>query len=131
VTAWEPGRRFAYRGGSPDSAELMAFEWLIEGRDDGTCVLRLVQSGVLGDKVRLTPEGLAPIEGVVDYVSPEVLGVRTEDGLYRFIRGDEGSVAVGHHLFGGDVDQEEAERAWQAWLSRLFEAHQDTRRPAR
>jgi hypothetical protein len=32
-----------------------------------------------GDKVRLTPEGLAPIEGVVDDVSPEVLGVRTED----------------------------------------------------
>jgi hypothetical protein len=27
----------------------MAFEWLIEGRDDGTTVLRLVQSGVLGD----------------------------------------------------------------------------------
>jgi uncharacterized protein YndB with AHSA1/START domain len=197
VTAWEPGRRFAYRGGSPDSAEFMAFEWLIEGRDDGTCVLRLVQSGVLGDdweteydaltkgwdmylhqlaqylghfrgrpvapvmamapgagdaghvwsvlsaglgldrpategdKVRLTPEGLAPIEGVVDYVSPEVLGVRTEDGLYRFIRGYEGSVAVGHHLFAGDVDQEEAERAWQAWLSRLFGANQDTRRPAR
>jgi uncharacterized protein YndB with AHSA1/START domain len=189
VTAWEPGRRFAYRGGSPDSAEFMAFEWLIEGRDDGTCVLRLVQSGVLGDdweteydaltkgwdmylhqlaqylghfrgrpvapvmamapgagdaghvwsvlsaglgldrpategdKVLLTPEGLAPIEGVVDYVSPEVLGVRTEDGLYRFIRGYEGSVAVGHHLFAGDVDQEEAERAWQAWLSRLFGAN--------
>jgi uncharacterized protein YndB with AHSA1/START domain len=189
VTAWEPGRRLAYRGGSPDGAEFMAFEWLIEGRDDGTCVLRLVQSGVLGDdweteydaltkgwdmylhqlaqylghfrgrpvapvmamapgagdaghvwsvlsaglgldrpategdKVLLTPEGLAPIEGVVDYVSPEVLGVRTEDGLYRFIRGYEGSVAVGHHLFAGDVDQEEAERAWQAWLSRLFGAN--------
>ena len=27
------------------------------------------------------------------------LGVRTDDGLYRFIRGFDGSVAVGHHLF--------------------------------
>jgi uncharacterized protein YndB with AHSA1/START domain len=153
VTAWEPGRRFASRSGSPDDARFMAFEWLIEGRDDGTCMLRLVQSGVLGDdweteydalgkgwdmylhqlaqylghfrgrpvapvlamhpgagdadhfwsvlsgalgldhpatagdKVRLTPEGLAPIEGVVDYVSPVALGIRTGDGLYRFVRG--------------------------------------------
>jgi uncharacterized protein YndB with AHSA1/START domain len=187
VTAWEPGRRFAYRGGSPDGAQWMAFEWLIEGRDDGTCVLRLVQSGVLGDdweteydaltkgwdmylhqlaqylehfrgrpavpvlamvpgagdadhvwsvlsaglglsgpaaegdKVRLTPEGLDPIEGVVDWVSPEALGVRGDEGLYRFVRGYDGTVAAGHHLFGGDLGPAEAERAWQGWLTRLFE----------
>src|SRR5918994_3935837 len=29
----------------------------------------------LGDEVRLTPEGLPPMEGVVDYVSPSFLGV--------------------------------------------------------
>jgi uncharacterized protein YndB with AHSA1/START domain len=187
VTAWEPPRRFAYRGGDPDGA-FMAFEWLVQGRDDGTCVLRLVQSGVLGDdweseydaltkgwdmylhqlaqylehfrgrpvapvmvmlpgagdadhvwsvlstglglagpategdKVRLTPEGLPPIEGMVDYVSPQALGVRSDDGLYRFVRGYEGSVGVGHHLYSGDVDPDEAERAWQVWLSRLFQA---------
>src|SRR4029450_9264678 len=49
VTAWEPPRRFAFRTGSPDGACFMACEWLVEGRGDGTCVLRLVQSGVLGD----------------------------------------------------------------------------------
>jgi hypothetical protein len=54
-------------------------------------------------------------------VSPVALGIRTDDGLYRFIRGFDGSVAVGHHLFS-DVDPEEAERAWQAWLSRVFDA---------
>lgn len=188
VTAWEPPRRFAYQGGTPGSPGFMAFEWLIEGRDDGTCVLRLVQSGIMGDdweteydalargwdmylhqlgqyltyfrgrtatpvtvmqpgtgnvdqvwprlfdglglggpvtegdKVRLTPEGLDPIEGVVDYVSPEALGVRTEDGLYRFIRGFDGTVAVGHHLFADDTDTKQAERAWQAWLGRVFGA---------
>ena len=76
------------------------------------------------DKVRLTPEGLDPIEGVVDYVSPQTLGVRTEDGLYRFVRGHNGMVAVGHHLYGDDVDGDEAERAWQAWLERLFATNQ-------
>jgi hypothetical protein len=188
VTAWEPPRRFAYRAGSPEAAEFMAFEWLIQGRDDGTCVLRLVQSGVLGDdweteydalvtgwdmylhqlaqylryfrgrpatpitlfgpgpgdadqawpaltaglgldgpategdKVRLTPQGLAPIEGVVDYAAPDFLGVRADDGLYRFIRGFDGSVAVGHHLYADDVDASRTEQAWQAWLGRLFDA---------
>jgi uncharacterized protein YndB with AHSA1/START domain len=187
VTAWEPPRRFAYRGGSRDTG-FMAFEWLIEGRDDGTCLLRLVQSGVLGDdweteydalargwdmylhqlrqylahfrgrtatpvmamapgvadpdqvwprlrqalglsgpptegdKVRLIPEGLDPIEGVVDWVSTDSFGVRGDDALYRFIRGFDGSVAVGHHLYADDVDAKEVEGAWQAWLSRQFDA---------
>jgi uncharacterized protein YndB with AHSA1/START domain len=188
ITAWDPPRRFAYQGGTPGSPGFMAFEWLVEGRDDGTCVLRLVQSGIMGDdweaeydalargwdmylhqlgqyleffrgrtaipvmamlpgasdvdqvwprmfdglglggppaegdKVRLTPEGLDPVEGVVDFVSPEAFGVRTEDGLYRFIRGFEGTVAVGHHLFAGDADAREAEQAWQAWLGGVFGA---------
>jgi uncharacterized protein YndB with AHSA1/START domain len=186
VTAWEPPRRFAYRAGTPDG--FMAFEWLVEGRDDGTCVLRLVQSGVLGDdwegeydaldrgwgmylhqlaqylrhfrgrpatpvtlmgpgpgdadqlwprlwrglglagkpaegdRVRLTPEGLDPVEGVVDYLSPDILGVRADDGLYRFICGFEGSVGVGHHLYGDDVDPGQAEATWRAWLGRLVDA---------
>jgi uncharacterized protein YndB with AHSA1/START domain len=49
VTSWEPGRRLAYR--TPESPEgtFMAFEYLIEGRDGGGTVLRLVHSGFLGD----------------------------------------------------------------------------------
>ncbi|GAA1512605.1 SRPBCC domain-containing protein [Sphaerisporangium rubeum] len=47
VTAWEPGRRFAHEGGS--DGFFTAMEYLIEARDGGSTVLRLVQSGVLGD----------------------------------------------------------------------------------
>lgn len=44
VTAWEPGRRFAY--GSPDGdPSTHAYEFLIEGRDGGGTVLRFVQTG--------------------------------------------------------------------------------------
>jgi hypothetical protein len=75
-----------------------------------------------GDRVRLTPDGLAPVDGVVDYLSPVALGVRSDHGLYRFVRGLDGSVAAGHHLYAGDVDQRETEQAWQAWLVGLFEA---------
>jgi uncharacterized protein YndB with AHSA1/START domain len=72
-----------------------------------------------GDQVRLTPEALAPLEGVVDYVSPSFLGLRTDDGLYRFIYGFEGTVVLGHHIFA-DVDEKETEEAWRSWLTGLF-----------
>jgi uncharacterized protein YndB with AHSA1/START domain len=195
VTAWDPPRRFADRVGSPGEPGFMAFEWLVEGRGDGTCVLRLVQSGVLGDdweteydalgkgwdmylhqlgqylrwfrgrpvapvtlmgpgpedtgrfwpelrrrlglagapaegdRVRLTPDGLDPVEGVVDYVSPDILGVRAGDGLYRFICGFNGMVAVDHHLYGDDVDAKQAEAAWQVWLDGCSRKGRTRRRP--
>ncbi len=45
VQAWDPPRRFAY-GQHPDpAAGGMAFEFLVEARDGGTCIVRLVQSG--------------------------------------------------------------------------------------
>ncbi|MEV4760967.1 SRPBCC domain-containing protein [Micromonospora sp. NPDC049559] len=49
VTAWEPGKRFAHRTDPGPDGTFMAMEYLIEGRDQGATVLRLVQSGVLGD----------------------------------------------------------------------------------
>jgi hypothetical protein len=84
--------------------------------------LGLSDDAAEGDQVRLTPEGLEPIEGVVDHVSPSFLGVRSPDALYRFICGFDGTVMVGHHLFADDADAEEARRAWQTWLMRLFGA---------
>ncbi|MDI5968002.1 SRPBCC domain-containing protein [Streptomyces sp. SL13] len=49
VTAWEPGRRLAYRGDTGPDGTFMAFEYLIEARDGGGTVLRLVHNGLLGD----------------------------------------------------------------------------------
>jgi uncharacterized protein YndB with AHSA1/START domain len=187
VTAWDPPRRFAYRSEEGPDGSFMAFEWLVQGRGQGSTVLRLVHSGFLGgddwqdeydalrkgnpmylrslatyltwfpgrtatpvtafgppqptqedvweglkrglglrgtvtegDPVRFTlEEGAAPTEGVVDSVLfPSFLGVRTGDGLYRFV-GRGGAVVVGHHLFA-DVEPKQAEQAWQAWLAALF-----------
>lgn len=74
-----------------------------------------------GDAVHVTSAGLPPIDGVVDYVSPSFRGIRSDDALYRFIHGFDGRTMVGHHLFGDDVDQHEAERAWRSWLAEIFE----------
>ena len=72
---------------------------------------------VPGDRVRLTPAGLASIDGVVDYSTPHFLGVRSDDALYRVYGRDAWGwpVSVAHHLFGDvapDVDD-----AWSQWIA--------------
>ncbi|MGH3927218.1 MAG: SRPBCC family protein, partial [Pseudonocardiaceae bacterium] len=186
VTVWEPPNRLAYRSAEGEDGSFMAFEFLVEGRGQGSTVVRLVHNGFLGgddweaeydalrkgdpmylrtlgaylthflgrtatpvsawgpqqpgqedvwegfkrglgltgtvtegDKVRFTLDGSPPVEGVVDYVLfPSFRGVRTSDGLYRFVGGG-GMVGVGHHIFSA-VEQEGAERTWQSWLTQLF-----------
>ncbi len=189
ITAWDPPKRLAYRGDAGADGSSHAMEYLVEGREESSTVLRFVHSGFLsddwgaefldqtshgwnrylhtlaqylkyftgrpgtyvyaegptteegpdawtaltkalgltgpvssGDRLRLTPEGLTPIEGVVDYAVPdyrEFLGVRGSDGLYRF-HGGYGQISVGHHLFAENVNGEQAAKAWQAWLNRVF-----------
>ncbi|MFD0884376.1 SRPBCC domain-containing protein [Streptosporangium algeriense] len=47
ITSWEPPGRFAYRTEPGQDGTFMAFEWLVEGRDRGSTVLRLVHEGFL------------------------------------------------------------------------------------
>jgi uncharacterized protein YndB with AHSA1/START domain len=44
ITAWEPPRRFVAQAGG-EGRPTMATEWLVEARDGGTCVVRLIQHG--------------------------------------------------------------------------------------
>lgn len=69
-------------------------------------------------KVTLTPEGIEPIEGVVEWVSPSFLGVRSDDAIYRFIWAFTGPLMVAHHIFK-DVDEEKETEAWKVWLDGL------------
>ncbi|HTF46564.1 MAG TPA: SRPBCC domain-containing protein [Pseudonocardia sp.] len=79
----------------------------------------------IGDRVDLTPEGVEPISGVVDLRWRGLLGIRTENALYRF--GGEGADAWGmvnvcHYLYGTDRERVEETASWRAWLERLFPA---------
>ena len=49
ITAYEPGKRIATRTATAEDGRFMAFEYLIEGRDGGSTVLRVVHSGLLGE----------------------------------------------------------------------------------
>jgi uncharacterized protein YndB with AHSA1/START domain len=45
ITAWEPPQRLVYE--SEQGERRFAYEWTVEGREGGTCVVRLVNSGFL------------------------------------------------------------------------------------
>lgn len=178
VTAWEPGERLAYSSEPAPDGRFVAFEFLIEGRDRGSTVLRIANSGFLpgddwadefeamtrgnalfistlatylnhfagrvatpvtafgpmitdwprtraklgaaigrdGDRVRFTPDGLQPVDGVVYFENEDTIGVLADDAIYRFIRGFRGPVMACHHIFS-DISQEATEQAWRSWLN--------------
>lgn len=49
ITVWEPGYRYATQEDKNPDGTFMAFEWLIESRDGGGAVVRVVHSGLLGE----------------------------------------------------------------------------------
>lgn len=79
---------------------------------------------VEGDQVAVGIQGVAPITAVIDYLRPDFLGLRSSDALYRFFGRDAFGrpVALGHHLFGGHLDEVLEEPAWRGWLDNLFSA---------
>ncbi|MGH8774001.1 MAG: SRPBCC family protein [Jiangellaceae bacterium] len=48
ITAWDPPNRLVYRSAEGEDGSFMAFEFLVEGRDQGSTVVRLVHNGFLG-----------------------------------------------------------------------------------
>ena len=78
-----------------------------------------VGPGRQGRRPRACPlDGLPALDGVIDYRTTDFLGVRTDDGIYRFIAAM-GSTAIGHHIYA-DVEPAATQAAWEAWLQGLF-----------
>ena len=73
----------------------------------------------VGDPARATVPGLPAVEGVVDFVNPHAIGIRTPDALYRFIRGYFGSIVLGHHIFKQDNTDTGTAQARRTWLNGL------------
>lgn len=81
--------------------------------------LGLDERPAVGDTITLRPDGVVPITGVVDVVTDEFLGVRSERGLHRI--GAEGEAGCGvsayHYVYGDPApDVEALTGAWQSWL---------------
>lgn len=75
-----------------------------------------------GQAVRIELPGARSIEGVVDYVTADFLGITTPDALIRFHgRAPIGmSIAVSHHAFSA-VDVETTAHAWERWLTSIVD----------
>jgi hypothetical protein len=75
-----------------------------------------------GDSVRLTPQSLEPIEGVLDYLRPNFMGVRTADALYRFFGRNAfgGPVGMSIHMFADGADSDHIQQTWQDWLNKTL-----------
>jgi uncharacterized protein YndB with AHSA1/START domain len=59
ITVWEPGHRYAMQEDKNADGTFAAFEWLIEPRDGGGAVVRVVHSGLLGDDWEAEYNGLS------------------------------------------------------------------------
>jgi hypothetical protein len=113
-----PGRRASYIGdvpggivGPPSSATPDGFRRLQRA-------LGLEDAASEGDSVQLRPEGLEPIDGTVDYLRENFVGIRTADALYRFFGRNAFGAPVGvsiHSFNGGDSGA--TKQAWQRYLN--------------
>jgi hypothetical protein len=74
-----------------------------------------------GDRVHVAPEGLEPIDGVIDYLRENFMGIRTDDALYCFFGRNAfgGPVAISIHSFDG-LDPDATKQRWQSWLAKAL-----------
>jgi uncharacterized protein YndB with AHSA1/START domain len=116
------GRAATYVGEVPgginapaSSAQPGAFETL-------RAALGLGGGVAVGDAVRIEPQGAEALDGVVDYVHPNFLGIRTADSLYRFYGRNAFGMPVGMqiHAFADGVDKDAMQAAWQEWLNGVY-----------
>jgi uncharacterized protein YndB with AHSA1/START domain len=114
------GRRATYVGDPPVGVEGPASSASPEGFHRLQQALGLSADLHDGDVVRLTPSGLDPTDGVVNYLRPNFTGIRTSDALYcLFGRGAFGQpVAISIHAFAAGIDAELTTAAWREWLAR-------------
>ena len=112
------GRTATYVGGGPGGLQGPPTSATSDGFQRLQQALGLGAQASQGDPVRLTPKGLEPLDGVVDYLQPNFLGIRTADALYRFFGRNAfgGPVAISVHVFDDGVTAEKTTHDWQNWL---------------
>ena len=84
--------------------------------------LGISDEAAAGDAVHADLGGAGRLDGVIDYLTPEFIGVRTQDSLYRFFGRNHfgGVVGLSAHVFRDDVDAAAAEAALKSWLDSLY-----------
>jgi hypothetical protein len=112
------GRPATYIGDVPGGIQGPASSATPDGFKRLQTALGLESTVSEGDTVHLTPSGLEPIDGVVDYLRPNFMSIRTDDALYCFFGRNAfgGPVAVSIHSFASGVDAEQIAETWKQFL---------------
>jgi uncharacterized protein YndB with AHSA1/START domain len=116
------GRAATYVGEVPGGINAPASSAQPGAFDTLRSALGLGGGVAVGDAVRIEPQGVEALDGVVDYVHANFLGIRTADSLYRFYGRNAFGMPVGMqiHAFGDGVDKDATQAAWQEWLNGVY-----------
>ncbi|HEX4344625.1 MAG TPA: SRPBCC domain-containing protein, partial [Solirubrobacteraceae bacterium] len=112
------GRAVTYVGQPSSGIEGPASAGGEDAMDRLRAALGLSPGAGVGDEVHASLGDAGTLDGVIDYSTPEFLGVRTADGLYRFFGRNHygGVVGMSAHLFADGVDAAQREAGLKAWL---------------
>jgi hypothetical protein len=112
-------RTATYVGGGPDGLNGPEASMAPDAFVTLQRALGVPEGASTGDRVRLAHD---EVDGVIDYLTPAFLGVRTADALYRFFGRNAfgGPVGMSIHHFGDGVDAEAMSAAWERWLEGVY-----------
>jgi uncharacterized protein YndB with AHSA1/START domain len=118
------GRQVTYVGQPSSGIEGPEAAGTPDAMDALRAALGVPADAGVGEEVHASLGDAGSLEGVIDFATPEFLGVRTAEGLYRFFgRNHYGSVVgMSAHLFVDGVDAAERETALKAWLDGMYAA---------
>jgi uncharacterized protein YndB with AHSA1/START domain len=118
------GRQVTYVGQASDGINGPETAGTPDAMDTLRAALGLSPDAGVGDEVHAPMGDAGTLDGVVDYSTPEFLGVRTDDGLFRFFGRNffpGGVVGMSAHLFvEGGVDAAASEAALKKWLDSVY-----------
>jgi uncharacterized protein YndB with AHSA1/START domain len=116
------GRPVTYVGQPSAGIEGPSSASTADAMDVLRAALGISGAGAVGDSLSASLGAAGTLEGVIDYSTPEFLGVRTADGLYRFFGRNHygGVVGMSAHLFGANVDAGAREAALKDWLDSIY-----------
>jgi uncharacterized protein YndB with AHSA1/START domain len=93
-----------------------------DAMDTLRAALDIGTGAAVGDAVHASLGAAGKLDGVIDYLTPAFLGVRTSDTLYRFFGRNNfgGVVGMSAHVFRDGVDASAAEAALKNWLDDVY-----------
>ena len=116
------GRPVTYVGQPSSGIDGPAAAGTPEAMDVLRAALGIAPTAAVGDRVLAHLGAAGELDGVIDYLTPQFIGVRDEDSLWRFFGRNHFGHVVGMsaHMFRDDVEADKAEAVLKAWLDGLY-----------